>query len=160
MKIEQLSTHDVERLKTIRLRSLKDAPDAFGSTFEETISRPFESWHQQLQDLPTFVAVIEESDVGMVRIAPDQANRDGIVWLISMWVAPESRGQGVGEALIEAIVTQARAQGHSRILLDVGDHNAPAIGLYARMGFVPTGEVSAMPPPREHISEHQRELKP
>ena len=37
--------------------------------------------------------------------------------------------------------------------------NASAIALYARKGFQPNGEVSALPPPREHIREHQRELK-
>ena len=36
---------------------------------------------------------------------------------------------------------------------------APAIALYTRNGFERNGEVSTLPPPREHISDHQRELK-
>ena len=46
-----------------------------------------------------------------------------------------------------------------RLLLAVADGNAPAIALYERKGFEPNGEISKFPAPREHISEHQRELR-
>ena len=93
-----------------------------------------------------------------MRGAPDEARTDA-AWLISMWVAPEVRGRGVGEALIAAVVEWARASGARRLLLDVGDHNRPAIALYARMGFEPNGRTGALPAPRSHIREHQRELR-
>jgi ribosomal protein S18 acetylase RimI-like enzyme len=70
-----------------------------------------------------------------------------------MWVAPEARGQGVGEALIEAGAGWARSQGFKQLALDVIDDNEPAIALYQRKGFKPTGESNAFPPPREHIVE-------
>ena len=60
--------------------------------------------------------------------------------------------------LVDAVIEWARSIGVTRLLLDVADHNAPAIELYTRKGFEPNGEVSTMPPPREHIHEHQREL--
>ena len=61
--------------------------------------------------------------------------------------------------LVDAVVAWARANGVRRLLLDVADHNAPAIVLYARMGFVRNGITSTMPPPRAHVTEHQRELR-
>ena len=96
--------------------------------------------------------------MGLVRGTRDDSRTDS-AWLISMWVAPEVRGQGVGVALIDAVVEWARASGARRLLLDVGDHNRPAISLYARMGFEPNGTTGSLPAPRSHIREHQRELR-
>src|SRR5687767_15349606 len=158
LRVEQLTLDEAPRLRAIRLRALADAPDAFGSTFEEAAARPAETWSQQLRDLPTFVAVIDGLDVGMVRCQPDETQPDTAV-LISMWVAPAVRRRGVGDALIDAAIEWAHASGVNRLLLYVVDDNAPAIALYARKGFQPTGEVATLPPPREHIREHQRELR-
>jgi hypothetical protein len=58
VRYEQLKSHEVSRLRAIRLRALQDAPDAFGATFEETRARPEDDWEKQLAELPTFVAVI------------------------------------------------------------------------------------------------------
>ena len=132
-------------------------PDAFGSTFEEAADRPLEVWSKKLSGLATFVAVVGNSDVGLVRGTPDGKAGD-TAWLISMWVAPEVRGRGVGAALIDAVVEWARSEEFVKLLLDVGDDNVSAIALYTRKGFEPSGEVGTLPPPREHIREHQRIL--
>ena len=156
--MERLSAKEGPRLRTIRLRALLDAPDAFGSTFEEAVARPEESWSQQVLKLPTFVAVIDGLDVGMVRCERHETNVE-TAWLISMWVAPDVRRLGVGGALVDAVIEWARSNGINRLLLDVADRNPPAVALYARKGFQPNGEVSTLPPPREHVREHRRELR-
>lgn len=155
--IERLHDGEADRLKSIRLAALRDAPDAFGTTWEESVARTAEHWSEQLAELPTFVATVGGADVGMVRGARDDEQKDA-AWLISLWVAPAARGARVGEALVDAVVGWARAEGFARLLLDVGDHNAPAIALYARKGFEPTGEVGALPAPRAHVVEHRRML--
>jgi ribosomal protein S18 acetylase RimI-like enzyme len=76
-----------------------------------------------------------------------------------MWVAPEARGQGVGNALVDVVIEHARLSGATRLLLDVADDNRQAIALYARKGFVPNGTTGSLPAPRYHIREHQRELR-
>jgi len=155
--VKQLATDEGPRLRSIRLRALLDAPDAFGSTLEETAARPTDSWSKQLLNLPTFVAIDDGLDVGVVRCARDGVRVD-TASLISMWVAPEVRRRGVGGALVDAVIEWARSNGVTRLLLDVADNNAPAIELYTRKGFKPNGEVGTLPPPREFIREHQREL--
>ena len=155
MRIERLDKRAWQRLKTIRLRALLDAPDAFGTTHEEAKTWPDEVWARQAADLPTFIANAGTADVGIVRVsrnghAPEDAE------LISMWVADTERGRGVAEALVGAVVTWARQAGMRRILLSVADSNAPAIALYDRLGFRPTGVTGAYPAPREHITEHER----
>jgi ribosomal-protein-alanine N-acetyltransferase len=81
------------------------------------------------------------------------------VHLLDLVVAPEARRRGIGEALIEVVVAWAEANGIHRLLLDVADDNAAAIALYAKAGFQPNGEAGSLPAPREHIREHQRELR-
>lgn len=156
--IIRLAPQEGLRLRAIRLRALAEAPDAFASTHGQAAALPPGSWAAQLREMPTFVAVADGEDVGLVRGARDDS-RAGAAWLISMWVAPEVRGRGVGEALIDAVVEWARASGARRLLLDVGDHNRPAIALYARKGFEPNGTTGSLPAPRSHIREHQRELR-
>jgi ribosomal protein S18 acetylase RimI-like enzyme len=157
--IELVQLRDTEwlRLRAIRLRALLDSPDAFGSTFEEAEARSTEGWTRQLSELPTFVAVCQGADVGMVRCARDAAS-ERTAWLISMWVAPEARRRRIGAALIDAAIGWARAHGMDRLQLDVADDNAPAIALYARKGFEPTGERGTLPPPRDQVVEHRRVL--
>ena len=158
MRIERLHSNAWRRLEAVRLRALADAPDAFGSTLAEAERYREADWRRQLAALPTYVGVLADQDVGMVRGAADPENT-GAALLLSMWVAPEARGQGMGEALIRQLADWASATGYSRLLLDVADGNQPAIRLYARMGFTPTGVTGSLPAPRTHITEHQRVLE-
>ena len=158
MRFEQLTQDEGPRLRSIRLRALQDAPDAFGTTFEQASANSDEVWAKQVVELPTFVAVDDSGDVAMVRCARDQDKTD-TTWLISMWVAPEVRRSGVGGGLVDLVVAWARANRISRLVLYVADLNAPAIALYEAKGFMPNGKSGSMPPPRRHILEHQRELR-
>lgn len=157
MKIQRLSLEESDRFRSIRLASLQDAPDTFGSTFEETVARPPEIWKRQIQELPTFIAVVDGVDSGIVRGAPHPDNTK-VAYLISLWVAPNVRGMGVGVALIDAVVDWASAEGYGQLILNVGNDNAGAIALYTRKGFQPTGKTGHLPPPREHILEHEMAL--
>jgi GNAT superfamily N-acetyltransferase len=158
VRYEQLGPHDGARLRSIRLRALQDAPDAFGATYEQASAYADDAWAKQVTELPTFVAVDNERDVAMVRCALDR-HRPDTAFLISMWVAPEVRRRHVGGTLVDLVVAWARSNGVSRLLLDVADLNLPAVTLYAAKGFEPNGNVGTLPPPRDHIREHQRELK-
>ena len=51
-----------------------------------------------------------------------------------IWVRPESRSQGVGSALMEAIERQAASEG-SVLTLEVWDVNRRAVAFYERRGF-------------------------
>ena len=62
------------------------------------------------------------------------------IWLVGMWVAAHARGGGAAQALVEAAVAQARADGLERVVLEVAENNPRARAAYSRMGFVETGE--------------------
>jgi len=62
--------------------------------------------------------------------------------IIGMMVRPETQGHGVGRALLDACVAQARAaQGLVMLTLTVTAGNAPAVHLYERAGFVRCGSL-------------------
>ncbi len=160
MEIERM-THDAwERVRAIRLRALADAPGAFAVTLAEDAARPDASWRERLEasDAATFVARADGADVGLV-VGASFRGREPAAGLFAMWVAPEARGAGVGALLVDAVVAWARERGHPRLLLEVADENAAAIRLYERKGFAPTGVRGTLPPPREHVTEHERALE-
>jgi putative acetyltransferase len=52
-----------------------------------------------------------------------------------MYVAPEVRGQGIGQALLARLEAEARALGLDRLVLETGTRQAEALALYRRAGF-------------------------
>ena len=52
-----------------------------------------------------------------------------------MATVPEARGKGVGKALLQRLITEAR-QKHDAICLNVREENRAAIALYEKMGFL------------------------
>jgi len=55
-----------------------------------------------------------------------------------IFVAPDARGQGIGSALLLAIMNEGRKRGYTSLRLDVIDTNPRAKSLYERQGFVAT----------------------
>ena len=154
MNIDRLPCSQWARLKRIRLLALRDAPQAFGTTLELAASWTDEIWRQQVRNLPTFIATIDAMDVGMARCVARASTTDAE--LISMWVTPGARGKQVGERLVEAVSEWASDAGFARLLLNVVDDNLPAIALYERLNFRPTGETCTFAEPRSHVTEHRR----
>jgi ribosomal protein S18 acetylase RimI-like enzyme len=58
---------------------------------------------------------------------------------IGMAVLSEWRGRGVGSALLAAAIGWARQRGLHKLSLSVFPHNAAAIALYRKFGFVEEG---------------------
>ena len=138
MQIDRLEENDWARLAKIRVEALRDAPHAFGTRAQEAEAWPEAKWREQLRTLATFVAVVDGRDVGIVR-GVKHHRLDDATYLISMWVDPRARRQGVGAALIERVVQWAGRLGRRRVFLDVRAGNRAAECLYRAHGFAPTG---------------------
>ena len=59
---------------------------------------------------------------------------------LAIAVVPNARGKGVGTALLEALLREARATGYPAVSLSVDRANAGAIELYGRHGFEQVSE--------------------
>jgi GNAT superfamily N-acetyltransferase len=131
-------------VREIRLAALLDAPYAFGSTHAQAMGYAEADWRRRIERGVTFVAMRDGRAVALAGgVHSDEA--EGAVDLVSMWVHPSARRQGVGEALVEAVAGWARAQGAARLRLWVTETNGPARRLYERCGFTPTGELQPLP---------------
>src|SRR5262245_32643705 len=114
--IERVGPADWQRVRTTRLHGLADAPDAFGRTLAEEQARPDSLWSDRLSNPATacFLAVAPAGDVGIAFGRPWD-DREGCAGLFGMWVAPAARGQGISDALIDAVIAWARAGGYRRL---------------------------------------------
>jgi GNAT superfamily N-acetyltransferase len=123
---------------------LKDAPYAFGSTYEAEVNRPEERWRSALADRTRFVAESGGEVIGTV--GGGASDLTGTAALTALWVAPAARGHGVGEALVNVIVEWAKDAGYEQVMLWVVEGNAAAESLYLRTGFRRTGSVQMVRP--------------
>ena len=84
--------------------------------------------------------------VGYAFLLPESM---AFVWdaavLNELYVAPDRRGTGVADALLDAVVAQARSQTLplDRMVLDVDENNDRARAFYRRHGFESWGEMVA-----------------
>jgi len=146
--IRRIRPDEGPRLRTLRLRALDDDPMAFGSTLTREEALTDAVWRERAEggasgaDRVTFVAERDGRWLGIVTgLARDpEVPEDPRPELVAMFVSPEARGCGLGAALVDAVVGWARERKAGGLTLWVTATNAPAIALYDRCGFRPTGE--------------------
>ncbi len=64
-----------------------------------------------------------------------------------LYVLPEFRGQGIGEALVRRIIDDARAAGYREMFADSLPSMSTALSIYQRLGFSETWPYSSSPTP-------------
>ncbi len=137
--------------KALRLQSLNDSPDAFGSTLDQELARTDAAWAERLQSA-------ESSGQDCALLAELGGTPSGLVWakvdstdprtvnIFQMWVAPQARARGVGEALLRAALQWATDYGAHEARLSVTCGDTPATRLYRRVGFVEFGDSEPIRP--------------
>src|SRR5262249_55519126 len=136
-EVQQLGADDWRLWRQLRLAALTESAAAFSSTLAEW-SGPGdteERWRARFSNVPFNVVLrLDGVPAGMVGAC---VGADDTVELISMWVAPFARGQGVSDAAVRAILGWASQRG---VVLSVKADNKPAVALYRRHGFVDAGQ--------------------
>ena len=145
MDIRQLAAHDAPVYQPLRLRALREHPEAFGSSPEDEQHLPLEQVARRLEDPAgnsvSFGTWLDGQLVGIVSLyrSPRPKTRHKAL-LGGMYVAPEARGKRIGKALLEHTLSYARTMdGLEDVTLAVTVGNEPARRLYLGAGFVPYG---------------------
>lgn len=166
MEVRQLTETDAEAYWQIRLRMLKEHPEAFGRAFEESVERPTSSVMERFREdeaKGNFIvgAFDGQALVGTVGFGRDDGiklRHKGTIW--GVYVAAEARGKGVARALMrEAIERASMLPGLEQINLAVASDNAPARNLYLSFGFEVFGyERHAMKLSKRYVDEEHMVL--
>jgi RimJ/RimL family protein N-acetyltransferase len=139
--VRALTAQDAQIFHPVRLRALKEHPEAFLSTYEEEANMSLEKIEQWLQsaDGSVFGGFDEGMLIGIVSLQrpPRQKIRHRAM-IGAMYVAPEARGKSVGQSLMDAALNCARSyEGVEDVVLAVTVGNDAARYLYLKAGFVP-----------------------
>lgn len=124
--VRPLSALDLEAVERVSHASFEQ--DGERPEFEDELDRPYAR---------CFVAY----DINHMCIGYALGWRLGdVLDVISVAVLPAARQQGVGVALMRALMKVGKEEGAESLCLDVRASNAPAIALYTKLGFTAVGK--------------------
>ena len=137
-EIRRLTPADAPAYRALRLRALWEYPQAFTSSYAEDEKLPPEATVNRLASAHLkFWGAFDMGElcgmVGMDRETRAKCRHKATV--VGMYVAHEQMGRGIGRALVETLVEDARASGLALLVLTVTHAESSARRLYERCGF-------------------------
>jgi ribosomal protein S18 acetylase RimI-like enzyme len=146
-----LSRDDWEVLRDVRLRSLAESPDAFGSTLDRETVFDEKEWRRRLVG-PVAVVLVEGRPVAV----GGTFAHDGVLQVWGMWTDPDHRRRGYARKVLDLLLgdlaPQERAEQRVQLHVNLTAHAARTT--YERYGFVGTGHFEELRPG----SDEQMEL--
>jgi len=132
---------DAEAYRTLRLQALKTNPEAFGSSYEESVEQDLGFYRGRIpeENSDSLIFVVEKEGqffgmMGFLRSERRKQAHSATIW--GVFVASELRGKGYGYKLMDAVMTHARQlDGLRKIGLSVIADNTAALKLYQSFGF-------------------------
>ena len=88
---------------------------------------------EHVDPFASYVHFGQTSPVAIVLVA----RRGWTSRIAAMAVAPEARGRGLGKLIMQDAIDEAVERGDRSVLLEVFEHNTPAVKLYEGLGFKP-----------------------
>jgi phosphinothricin acetyltransferase len=109
---------------------------ATGNATLEREAPEWEAWNAGHRTDCRFVAVDGDRVLGWAALAPYSARSvyDGVAWL-SVYVAADAQGRGIGRALVEALVEASEEAGVWTLLAGILPENGASLAIHQRAGF-------------------------
>ncbi len=142
-RVRPCTRADALALRALRLEALRDTPDAYGTTFEESVRWSRDRWEEMAATLNYFLAESQGRAVGMVSGGRNDRH-PGTLWMYAMYVTPDARGTGVAAQLVEAVSQWVLERGGAQLYLHVTSAVPRARAFYRKIGFRETGETFTM----------------
>lgn len=139
--IRRLGPNDAENFFALRLRCMDDAALQFRSSRADVGREGIDLWRRRLASADDRIVGVFDGEtlVGIGGIARD--GRDKLrhkALLFGMFVAGEAAGRGIGLAIVEALIAEARGWVESLHLTLMADNDRARL-LYERCGFAVYG---------------------
>jgi ribosomal protein S18 acetylase RimI-like enzyme len=134
--LRPLTADDAALFRDIRLEGLRLNPLEFRYTLAEEQVRDLAWFRAKLVDATVFGACRDGELVGVAGFAAqagEQVAHKGLLW--GMYVRDNTRGMGVGRALVQRVLDHAQGK-VDLVQLTVVQDNRVAQRLYAALGFV------------------------
>lgn len=156
-RIRRLHRTDWQLLRDVRLEMLSDTPMAYVESLAAARRQTDAQWQERAAAMSGDSSVTLVADDGtdgspvhgLMRVVVKQPQDPGLplqAMLISVYVAPEHRGLGLADQLLdEACAVAAAELGAGVIELGVHEDNARAKAFYERHGFEYTGASRPFP---------------
>ncbi len=142
MEIRLLTEADAATFWAVRLRALREHPEAFDWSFDELRDTPPVAVNSNFRSewvvggfmLGAFEGGRLVGTLGLRRSQPAKQRHKGTIRAV--YVAPEARGRGIAASLLAEAIRRARELPELEVLkLSVGVTNDRARRLYAAFGF-------------------------
>lgn len=127
-------------LRDLRLRALRDAPEAFLSTLHRESAWTQNDWMGELERGDWLAGFADGDAIALLGATSESDIAATERYLSYLWVAPDHRRRGVGRELVLYMLDRLRFLGVDRVWLWVLDGNESARRLYVVLGFVSTHE--------------------
>jgi ribosomal protein S18 acetylase RimI-like enzyme len=147
LALRPLAISDLPAYKALRDEVVAEHEEAFTSDAAAEAQRSIDSYRARLGGAPgigTFTIGAWRGDrlVGAITCEHDARHKvRHLGHIIGMMVHSETQKQGIGRALLDAALAQARGSGLEQLTLSVTSTNEVALRLYRRAGFATYGHL-------------------
>jgi len=133
--IRKIEPEDNVAMALILRNSLKEfGLDIPGTAyFDESTDHLYQSFQQERS---CYIVALEGKElIGGVGIYPSNGLSEDTVELVKMYLAPHSRGKGLGKMLMKKCITLAEELGYKKIYLESMPELKDAVSAYQKLGF-------------------------
>lgn len=140
IKINTIKIENTEEFWKLRLEGFRTNPEAFGSSYEESVETPISEVEKIINDENNYIlgAFTENHQlVGIMGFRREQRkklNHKGTIW--GVYVLKDHRRKGIANELLKELLNRTKEmEGLKQINLCVVTSNNAAVELYKKFGF-------------------------